>query len=259
MPARTIRLVLILSFCTSAGFLRLSVASLAGQELNKEVIKEAQKSLESTFLNKQLVAKVTFPGWKDGIDVKTDGTWDLKWVTRQIKDHGVGIEVGDKASVTDVKLKEKSIEIHLNGGGFGTFGDALLTSKAKKDRREGAGGKVPGGSRINLRFDHSITMDDLKDIDHLITYFEPVVDTSSLQQAAKRQSIPEQFKDAAAKKLVVVGMDKATVFAVMGEPKNKAVDLNADPPTEKWQFELPNLKTRIVTFKDGTVVKIDEI
>jgi hypothetical protein len=232
---------------------------LVAQGLSDQARKEAQKGLTSTFLNKQLVAKVTFPGYKDGIDVKTDGTWDLKWVTRQIKDHGVGIEVGDKASVTDVKLKDKSIEIHLNGGGAGTFGDTLLTSSAKTASREGAGGKVPGGSRINLRFDHVITQDDLKDLDRLIAYFEPLVDTASLQQAAKRLAIPEEFKDAAAKQLVVVGMDKATVFAIMGEPKNKTVDLNADPPTEKWQFELRSLKTRIVTFQGGKVVKIDEI
>jgi hypothetical protein len=252
MPlGRLSQISLFLVFCGST--------AAFGQELSNQAQQQAQKELQAIFLSKQLVAKVTFPAFKDGIDIKPDGTWDIKWVTRQIKDHGVGIEIGDKASVTDVKLKDKSLEIHLNGGGAGTFGDILLTSKEKKERRESSGGKAPGGSRINLKFERPITQDDLKDIEHLIAYFEPVVDTSTLQQAAKRQSIPDEFKDAAAKKMVVEGMDKATVFAIMGEPKNKAVDLNSDPPTEKWQFELPNLKTRIVTFKGGKVVKVDEI
>lgn len=230
----------------------------SAQGLSDEARKESQKSLSAAFLNKQVVAKVTFPGWKDGIDIKTDGTWETKWVTRQIKDHGVGIEVGDKASITDVKLKEKSLEIHLNGGGAGTFADSLLTSKDKRDRREGAGGKVPGGSRINLIFSRPITLEDVQDLSRLIAYFEPVADTAALQQVAMRQAIPEEFKDAAAKKLIVVGMDKATVFAIMGEPKSKTVDVNTDPPTEKWQFEV-GLKTRIVTFKDGKVFRVDEI
>jgi hypothetical protein len=252
MPlGRLSRIAVFLVFCTSN--------VVFGQGLSNQAQQQGQKELQAVLLNKQLVAKVTFPAWKDGIDMKTDGTWDMKWVTRQIKDHGVGIEVGDRASVTDVKLKDKSLEIHLNGGGAGTFADSLLTSDAKKGRRESAGGKAPGGSRINLKFERPITQEDLKDIERLIAYFEPVVDTSTLQQAAKRQSIPEEFKDAAAKKIVIEGMDKATVFAIMGEPKNKAVDLNSDPPTEKWQFELPNLKTRIVTFKGGKVVKVDEI
>lgn len=245
--------------CLLVFLVSLAPSVFARQGLTKQAREDAQKDLQAIFLNKQLVAKVTFPAYKDGLDVKIDGTWDLKWVTRQIKDHGVGIEIGDKASVTDLKLKEESIEVHLNGGGAGTFADAMLTSKAKKTLREGAGGKAPGGSRINLRFGRPITQDDLKNLEQLISYLEPVVDTTSLQQVAKRQLIPEEFKEAAAKKLVVIGMDKATVFAIMGEPKAKSVDLNSEPPVEKWQFELPNLKTRIVTFKEGKVVKIDEM
>ena len=53
-------------------------------------------------------------------------------------------------------------------------------------------------------------------------------------------------------------MDKLTVFAVFGEPKQKTVDLSSDPPTEKWQYELLDLRTRVATFKDGKVAKIDE-
>ena len=43
-----------------------------------------------------------------------------------------------------------------------------------------------------------------------------------------------------------------------GEPKQKNVDLASEPPTEKWQYELPDLKTRVVTFKEGKVTKVDE-
>ena len=53
-------------------------------------------------------------------------------------------------------------------------------------------------------------------------------------------------------------MDKLTVFAISGDPKQKSVDLAAEPPTEKWQYELPGLKTRVITFKGGKVAKIDE-
>jgi hypothetical protein len=233
-------------------------SELSAQELSNQERQQAQKDLQTVFLSKQLTAKVTFPGYKDGLDVKTDGSWDLKWVTRQIKDHGVGIEIGDKASITDFKIKGKSIEVHLNGGGAGTLGDLLLTSDDKKTLREGAGGKVPGGSRINLRFDYAITKADLSDVAKLISYLEPVVDTSQLQQLAHQQEIPAEFKDAAAHKLVVIGMNKATVFAVMGEPKNKSVDLDADPPTEKWQFEVSSIKTRVVTFRGGLVTKVNE-
>jgi hypothetical protein len=229
-----------------------------GEELKGPVKEQAQRQLESLLLNKQLVAKVTFPAYQSGIDLKIDGTWDMKIATRMIKDHGVGIEVDEKASVTNVKLKGNMIEIHLNGGGAGTLGDVLMTSDAKKKAREAGTGKAPGGSRINLRFGRDITEEDIRDLDRLVSYLEPVVDPSSLRQAALRNAIPDEFKEAAARGEVLAGMDKATVFAIMGDPKSKAVDMNSDPPVEKWQFELKDLKTRIVSFKLGKVAKVDE-
>ena len=238
----------------------IAFASIAAaQGLNGSSREEAQRALSTLFLNRQVTSKITFPGWKDGIDLKTDGSWNLKWVTRQIKDHGVGIEVGDKASVTDVRLKDKTIEIHLNGGGAGTLGDMLLTSSAKKRQREGSGGKVPGGSRINLVFDRPITVEDIRNVSALIGYLEPVVDAAALQQAARQNAIPDQYKEAAARKQVVVGMDKATVLAIMGEPKSRSVDTAADPPLEKWVFETSGFKSVIVTFQSGGVLKVEEI
>jgi hypothetical protein len=231
---------------------------LCAEALKGQVKEQAQKQLETLFLNKQLVAKVTFPAHASGIDLKVDGAWDMKLVTRMIKDRGVGVEIDEKASVTNVKLKGDVIEIHLNGGGVGTLGDSFMMSSAKKAARDVGTGKAPGGSRINLRFGRDITEDDIRDMDKLIAYLDPVVDASSLRQAAKKNAIPDEFKEAAARGEVIAGMDKATVFAIMGDPKNKAVDMNVDPPAEKWQFELKDLKTRIVTFRQGKVAKVDE-
>jgi hypothetical protein len=241
----------------------LSLAAFGGtvtytEELKGTIKEQAQKQLESLFLNKQLVAKVTFPAHANGINLGIDGSWDMKMVTRLIKDKGVGIEVDEKASVTNVKLKGDMIEIHLNGGGVGTLGDSLFMGSAKKEARNLGTGKAPGGSRINLRFGRDITEEDLRQLDKLIEYLEPVVDSSSLRQAASRNAIPDEFKEAAARGEVVAGMDKPTVFAIMGDPKSKAVDMNVDPPVEKWQFEMKDLKTRVVTFRQGKVAKVDE-
>ncbi len=229
--------------------------SIASAQLDQ---KQAQAQLNAFLLNRTLVAKVTFPAWKDGIDLTIDGGIGLRMATRDIKDHGVGIEPGDRVSVTAVKLKDKSIEVHLNGGGAGTMMDALMTSDAKKRTREASGGKLPGGSRINLQFGRAITVEDLADLTKLAAYLEPVVDTASLRQVAMQQAIPEEFKQAAAQKRVVEGMDKATVFAIMGEPKSKTVDVSSDVPSEKWVFELPDLKTRVLTFKGGKVASVVE-
>jgi hypothetical protein len=218
----------------------------------------AQRDLEGLLVGKVFVAKTTFPAWKDGIDLGIDGSRSLQWTTRMIKDHGVGIETGDQASVTAVKVKEKHIEVHLDGGGAGTTMDVFMSSKAKRNAREASGGKLPGGSRINLRFGRPLANDDVTNLARLADYLDPVVDASSLRQAASRQAIPAEFKDAASRGYVAEGMDKATVFAIMGEPKSKNVDTSGDVPTEKWVFELKNLQTRLVTFKAGRVARVDE-
>ncbi len=233
------------------------VPSGAGQELVRANRGEYQNKLESLLVNKRLVAKVAFPAWKTGIDLKADGTWNQRWATRNIKEHGVGIEVGDAATVTAVYLKEKHIEIHLNGGGFGTAADIMLSSNRKLEARESLGGKAPGGSRINLRFDRPINETDLEPA-KLMTYLEPLVDCSSLRQDVAKQAVSDEFKEAAKRGEIVAGMDKATVFAISGEPKSKSVDMNVDPPLEKWQYELKDLKTRIITFKEGKVIKITD-
>lgn len=219
---------------------------------------EYQRKLADFLLNKKLVSKVTFPAWKDGVDLKIDGSWDQKWVTRQLKDHGVGIEIGDAATVTDVKMKRDGIEIHLNGGGFGTFGDVMMSSDAKMAARDAVAGKKPGGSRINLHFGRDITEADINNLEQLAKYIEPLVDTSSLQQAIMLQLMSAEYRDAAARGEILKGMDKPTVFAILGDPKAKNVDISHEPPVEKWQYE-KNLKITIITSEGGKVAKIETI
>jgi len=227
------------------------------QKIDGSNKKAAQKKLEDLLLNQRLIARVTFPAWKGGIDIKLNGEWDQKHNSRTIKDHGIGIDVDEAAVVTQVKLKGKDIEIHLNGGGFGTFGDLMKSSQA--ELRAGGGGKRAGGSRINLRFGRDIRMEDL-DAEKLADCLAPLVDIASLDRRAAFDDIPEEFRQAAEEGNVVVGMSKKTVFAILGAPKERSVvDAAADPPVEKWIYEPDPISTLIVTFEGGVVVKIDRL
>ena len=235
----------------------LSLPLLFAEKLNDTTKHKAQKQLESFLLNKKLTAKVTFPASASGIDLNLHGEWDHKSASRSIKNSGVGIDVNEAATVTEVKIKEKHIEIQLNGGGFGTTWDLLNESEYQRQQRS-ASGKASGGSRINLRFNRPITMEDIENLDQFTSYLEPLLDTSVLKQDVLKKEIPEEFKDAASKGQIVPGMDKPTVFAIIGEPKNKNVDISGDIPIEKWQYDLPDLKTRIILFKEGKVTEVKE-
>lgn len=232
-------------------------SSTAFAQLKKGEAKECQPLVEKILLNQALKATTTFPGSHLGINLDLDGKWNTKYNQNLIKNNGVGLAINDAATITQVKLKDDTLEIHLNGGGFGTFADLMATSDAEKALRKGAS-KVSGGSRINLKLNGAVSCDVLTNADKLIGYLAPLVDATSLKLVAARQQIAPEWEDAAAKKLILAGMDKLTVFAILGEPKQKNVDLTSEPPTEKWQYELPSLKTRVVTFQDGKVIKVDE-
>ncbi len=220
--------------------------------LSGDAKKEAERFLDELLMTKALVARVTFPAWKDGINLRLDGSWNPSEATRRIKDHGVGIEINEAVVVTDVKLKGKHIEIHLNGGGRGTFGDELL--EVETTARSGA--RQTGGSRINLRFDRNIQMEDLTAA-QLAAWLNPIVDVSALEQAAALSGLPEEFREAAARGDILAGMTKRMVFAILGEPANKSVDLDKVPPVEKWQYDVGNMEMLVVTIVGGEVTQVD--
>lgn len=236
--------------------LAVVVAPVLGQELNGSYKRQAEQALDDMLMGQTCVARVAFPAWKDGIDIDLAGDWDPSRVTRRIKDHGVGIEIGEAAVVTDVKLKKDRIEIHLNGGGYGTFGDAMLGSSS--DMRRGDSAKRSGGSRINLRFGRKIRVEDVEPL-KLIAWLAPILDAAALERRQALAEIPEEFRDAAERGEIVVGMSKKTVFAVLGEPKDRSVDAAADPPVEKWIYEPDAITTLIVTIQAGVVTKVDRI
>jgi hypothetical protein len=241
-----------------SGVLLVAVPALASAQFDRRVDRQrCQAELEHLLMNKRVTAKVSFPASADGIDLTLDGDWDAKETSRRIKHSGGGIDIDEPATVTQVKLKDGLLEVQLNGGGFGTFGD-FMTSSEKQRQERSTQGKASGGSRINLRFNRLVSCQELADPAAMIALLDPLVKADSLKMAAAQKAIPPEFADAAARKQVVAGMDKATVFAILGEPKQKQVDLAAEPPTEKWQYELPDLKTRVITFKAGKVTKVDE-
>lgn len=203
----------------------------SAQELEGRAEDEAQEYLEELLMGQRLVANVPFPAQRDGIDLQVDGCWDQGDVTCRIKDHGVGLEIDEPALVTDVKLRSKHIEIHVNGGGYGTFGDSLLSGMSPTGQKTN---KRSAGSRINLRFDRDITAQDI-DAAKLPQWLAPLVNTTASQRQAAMASIPEEFRDEASRGEVVVGMSKETVFAILREPVQKHVDLAQTPPVERWQ------------------------
>lgn len=99
-------------------------------------------NLSQFFEGKQVIVKIDMPGSQQGIDIypQKNNLMDAKSYGKRMKEFPVSIRSGDMVMVTTVKVKDKSIEFQLAGGGFGTFGDDTDTrvkfTPAEKSDRE---------------------------------------------------------------------------------------------------------------------------
>jgi hypothetical protein len=119
-----------------------------------------RKALEG----KRITLKMDMPATAEGVDVHpgTSRPVDYDKVGKRMKKEGIAIRDGESARITKIKVKRDLIEVQLNGGGYGTFGDGLghlLKNQAadsgmaqqlkyQNQRNE----KLAGGSRFNLRY-----------------------------------------------------------------------------------------------------------
>jgi hypothetical protein len=89
-----------------------------------------ETALKSYFEGKRVTLRLDMPGSADGVDVHPDASHaiDFKRYGNDLKRYGTAIRTGDSVVVNLVKMKQDLIELHLAGGGFGTFGDDTSTS-----------------------------------------------------------------------------------------------------------------------------------
>jgi hypothetical protein len=105
-------------------------------------VSPAQNSLREAFEGKTVTVQIDMPATKDGIDIYPERSTPMDFASYQqrIKRYGVGVHKGDSILITKVLVKEKLIEFHLGGGGYGTFGDesgsSVYSSTQGPSRRE---------------------------------------------------------------------------------------------------------------------------
>jgi hypothetical protein len=232
---------------------RASVPAQASQSLDKQLLREREAQLRKLLLDRQVTARVDFPATESGIDLSIDGRWDAMKVQKSIADHGIGVTRAATASITDIKLSGKHIEIHLDGGGGAqkhATAAVAYDSKSKADQGR-------RGSRIHLRFIEQLTAEDVE-LDHLLSYLEPLVDPALLRQDAQHAPSPSESAAGVKRGPIVRGMGVNDVVAALGLPRFKHVDTRAGQPIEKWHYDLPDNKVRVITFQGGNVLTVEE-
>ncbi len=99
-------------------------------------------SLSQFFEGKQVVVQLDMPASQSGVDIYPQRATpiDLGSYQSRLKQYGTSLHNGDSVMITKIKVKGKSIEFQLGGGGYGTFWDDTDTSAhytaADKSQRE---------------------------------------------------------------------------------------------------------------------------
>ncbi len=121
---------------TTFGLLLVVVAAA------NEAAVQSEEALRKAFEGKRVTVKMDMPGTADGVDIAVGSPHpiDLHVYNQRLRANGTAIKTGEVVTVTKVKVKERLIEFHLGGGGYGTFfddtGTSTYVSPTSKSARE---------------------------------------------------------------------------------------------------------------------------
>jgi hypothetical protein len=222
-----------------------------------DVSKQTKDSLDKLLLGKEVKPLVELPATKEGVDVYMvpphgkrvdERGLDLGAMTKELKAKGVGVETQQWEIITDVKVDNDRIEIHLGGGGEGRRG-------ANHAEKVNAGYLRAGGSRVNFRYAANITDHDLQP-EAILNFMARVLDVSKLQSEVAAQNFPPEIRSAIAAKSVTEGMTYQMVQTSFGDPEQKKINDTADGTFSETWYYLKDGHRWVLNFTNGTISKL---
>jgi hypothetical protein len=207
-----------------------------------------------------------FPMGEKGLTIKNGVvTPDDAQLRFQAAQYGPAARPGDRAQISDVVVKDKSIIFEINGG----------PKKKKKwyQRIEvaGMGGSTPiapdnnpqnpRGSFVVLAFDKYVPEITPQEVKQLLA---PVFDFTALTATqAYTDSLPPKVREAVKNHKVLVGMDREMVSVAKGRPDKKIRERDDRGEYEEWMYGTPPKDVEFIRFggsgNEVTQVKIMKV
>ncbi|HLY63590.1 MAG TPA: hypothetical protein VKV95_22860 [Terriglobia bacterium] len=130
---------------------------------------QSEDALAKFFEGRTFTVKMDMPANKDGVDVYPERQPDVNYndYSQRVKRYGVSLHSGDSAPVTKVKVKDKLVEFHLAGGGYGTSGDEPASVPSpppspKSDREKELERNIKNEPDRDKKHDMQEELDDLR-------------------------------------------------------------------------------------------------
>ena len=101
----------------------------------------AAAELKKAFEGREVMVLMDMPASHRGVDLYLQQEPEIRFsdYAQRTKQYGISLRKEDRVMITMVKVNKKNIEIHLGGGGYGTWGDdsgTVSPSYVGKSRRE---------------------------------------------------------------------------------------------------------------------------
>ncbi|HMK31113.1 MAG TPA: hypothetical protein VK473_15630 [Terriglobales bacterium] len=217
-------------------------------------------ALIRTLSAEQVFVRKPFPQGRKGLTIK-DGTVSPSDAELQVitAAYGPAAKPGDRALITLVKFKPKSIIFEINGGPerkkkwyehievSGPMGSASPGTPNENTN--------PRGSYVELMFDNyvpELTPNQVKDL------LSPVLDFHSKSAVeAYLDTIPPKAKEAIKNHQVLVGMNREMVVYAKGRPPQKTREKDGDAEYEEWIYGVPPEDVEFVRFVGDEVVRLE--
>lgn len=218
---------------------------------------KAQQALSKLLLGKDVKALIQLPATKEGLDVYVkpqhnkhldERGIDMAAMSKYLKSKGVGVDINEWATTTEIKVDKDKVEIHLGGGGEGRRG-------SNHANKVSPGYKRAGGSRINFRFERELTDSDIEP-QNFLQVMSRVLDVSEVQNRLAATDFPSEFKQAIAEKTVKEGMTYQMVMMSFGQPEQKKINETTDGSlSETWYYLIGDHRW-VLAFTNGKVTKV---
>ena len=208
------------------------------------------------------VAKVMLPRGKHGLFINENGHVDQERAEKELRSNGAAIQPGIPVEITTIKFKDHAVTFVINNGGKNHkkwyqhiqigMGGMMQPIDSRQQQNP-----IAYGSYITLNFKEQkvpdLSVEQAKKLLSVALDFHRKLPTELYSPR-----VPEKFKEAIRKHLVLVGMDKNTVLSAKGTPFRKVRETKPNgEETEDWLYGLPP-HVLFVTFNGDTVVKVHQ-
>jgi hypothetical protein len=233
----------------------LALAQDSSERLSRQARMDIIRSLNA----ESVFARRAFP-MGEGLALKNgELDPDEETLHKRVMAQGAAVRPGDRARITNVRFRGRSIVFEINGGPrqrrkwyerleVGGLGGTMSPGDMNPDPRN------PRGSFVALVFDGHIpnlTPDEVREL------LAPVFNFHTVSAAeAYLETIPENVRDAIENREVLVGMNREMVVHAKGRPPRRIREIEGGVEFEEWIYGQPPQDVEFVRFLGDEVVRL---